>query len=132
LLAIDSQWEGCGLVEEDSERSSVLCDKCRVEMQPLGGVKFRTGGVSGGMGFLLGKWAELREDTLQLNVYVCPQCRRIELFYAGPSREFHKPEHNTDTTRSFLKACAECKKTIPLASEKCPFCGSKQPSRRKR
>lgn len=69
------------MTKKDSERQSVRCDKCRVDMERQGRVKFRTGGTSGAAGFLFGRWAELGEDTLQLDVYVCPQCRRVELFY---------------------------------------------------
>jgi rubrerythrin len=94
-------------------------------MESQGGVKFRTGGTSGEMGFLIGRWAELGEDTLQLDVYVCPQCRRVELFYPERS-EAHLPDQNTDTPRSFLKVCVKCRKKIPIASEECPFCGARQ------
>jgi RNA polymerase subunit RPABC4/transcription elongation factor Spt4 len=31
------------------------------------------------------------------------------------------------TPRSFLKGCAKCNKMIPIASEYCPKCGTKQP-----
>jgi len=30
------------------------------------------------------------------------------------------------TPKSFLKKCVDCGKEIPLASEQCPYCGSKQ------
>ena len=31
------------------------------------------------------------------------------------------------TPKSFLKKCVKCGREIPLASEECPYCGTKQP-----
>jgi hypothetical protein len=122
------------LTEEDSQNSYVKCVRCGVEMQSLGGVRFRTG--PGTLRLLTIMNTRLRlpgqpiikpeEDILDLDVYICPQCRRAEFFQHEPGREFHKPEQNTDTPRSFLKVCVKCRKTIPVASEECPFCGARQ------
>ncbi len=104
------------------------CDKCKVDMQPLGTIPFATGMLSP----LFGRSEGWGKDIMQLDVYVCPQCRKLELFYPEPGREFHKPEQNTDTPKQFLKTCVKCRKSIPIASEECPFCDSKQPSRSER
>jgi len=32
-----------------------------------------------------------------------------------------------ETPKSFLKKCVKCSKEIPLASEECQYCGTKQP-----
>ena len=32
-----------------------------------------------------------------------------------------------ETPRGFLKKCVECGKEIPIASEECSYCGTKQP-----
>lgn len=31
------------------------------------------------------------------------------------------------TPKDFLKTCVKCGKAIPIASEECPHCGTKQP-----
>jgi uncharacterized paraquat-inducible protein A len=121
--------ERCELAEEDSDSEEVKCPRCGVEMESLGGVRFRTG--PGIMRLLMSAGRNAppigpEEDILDLDVYACPHCRRVELFNHAPDRGFHKPEQNTDTPRSFLKVCVKCKKSIPVASEECPFCGAKQ------
>lgn len=35
--------------------------------------------------------------------------------------------YDARTPRSFFKKCVKCGKGIPLASEKCKYCGAKQP-----
>jgi hypothetical protein len=50
-------------------------------MQDLGGRRFRVGGTGGGWKLLFGEWAELGEDLIELQLHVCPACRKDE-FYA--------------------------------------------------
>jgi hypothetical protein len=56
------------------------CNVCHSPMQSLGQLPIRTGGTKGGWHLLLGEWADLTEGVLPLDVYRCPQCRRIEFF----------------------------------------------------
>ena len=37
------------------------------------------------------------------------------------------PTSKSRTPNTFLKRCVKCGKEIPIASEECPYCGSKQP-----
>ena len=53
---------------------------CGAMMQFAEKASFRVGGTSGGWKLLFGEWAELGESMIPLNIYVCPQCGRIELF----------------------------------------------------
>jgi hypothetical protein len=62
------------------EKEAKKCHSCGVEMQYMGEIPFRTGGTSGAWIFLFDKIAQASEDTLPLYVYVCPKCRRTELF----------------------------------------------------
>jgi predicted nucleic-acid-binding Zn-ribbon protein len=41
---------------------------------------FRIGGTSGGWKLLLGEWAEIGENMIPMNVYVCQNCGKIELY----------------------------------------------------
>ena len=56
------------------------CYVCHSPMQSLGQLPIRTGGTSGGWHLLLGEWADMTEGVLPLDVFRCPQCRRIEFF----------------------------------------------------
>ncbi len=48
-------------------------------MQSLGVEHFRVGAVSGGWAALMGKWAELGEGILDIELLACGACRRAEL-----------------------------------------------------
>ena len=50
------------------------------------GVPFRVGGTGPGMRLLIGAWAELEEEPVPIDLYVCPQCERIEQ-YANKNTE---------------------------------------------
>jgi RNA polymerase subunit RPABC4/transcription elongation factor Spt4 len=57
---------------------------------------------------------------INVEAYHCPKCKLILIKY-GQTR---KPD---GTPKSFLKKCTNCDKEIPIASETCPYCGTKQP-----
>lgn len=62
---------------------SVKCSHCGATMESQGIEQFRVGGTTGGWKLLFGEWAELGEGMLPMEVFVCPQCRKVELFLAG-------------------------------------------------
>jgi hypothetical protein len=49
-------------------------------MKSLGQVPIRVGGTSGGWHLLFGNWADVDEALFPLDVYRCPQCKRVEFF----------------------------------------------------
>ena len=56
----------------------------------------------------------------------------LTLSFLGSSIPFllqvqKKPLSVHDAPRAFLKKCVECGKEIPIASEECQYCGTKQP-----
>lgn len=101
---------------------SVKCPSCGVEMQLAQQLRFRIGGTRGEWKLIVGNWAELGEELLPLNIYVCSQCGRIDLFADEKTRRYLLKL----TPLSFLKKCVKCGKQIPVASEECPHCGVKQ------
>lgn len=63
----------------DAARAAGLdCLRCGAAISPDGIHEFRTGGSTGATHFFLGQWAELGEDKVTLEVYVCRQCRHVE------------------------------------------------------
>jgi len=56
-------------------------------MRSAGAAPFRIGGTSGGWKLVFGEWAELGEQMLPLNIYVCPNCGKIELFADEKTRQ---------------------------------------------
>jgi hypothetical protein len=55
-----------------------LCLGCHGPLQSIGVEHFRVGGVSGGWAMLMGQWAELGENMLDLEILACKACRRVE------------------------------------------------------
>ena len=51
------------------------------------GVPFRVGGTGPGMRLLIGAWAELGEEPIPIDLYVCPQCGRMEQFASKKTRD---------------------------------------------
>ena len=56
------------------------CAACKTEMDSLGQIPIRVGGVTGGWHLLMGGWADMRESVMTLDVYRCATCKRIEFF----------------------------------------------------
>ncbi len=67
--------------------SSVKCSSCNVDMEEMGDVPFRTGGSRGAWKLFFGEWAELGEDLLNLDVFLCRNCGRVQLFADSKTRE---------------------------------------------
>lgn len=55
------------------------CLRCGAPVQPVGVEGFRVGGSSGGWKLVFGEWAELGEGMLDLEIFACPRCRKVEL-----------------------------------------------------
>jgi hypothetical protein len=49
-------------------------------MQSLGQIPIRVGGTSGMWHLFLGEAADMTEGVFPLDVYRCPNCRRVEFF----------------------------------------------------
>lgn len=98
------------------------CYSCNIEMQFAQKVPFRIKGTPGMWKLLFGEWAELGEEILSLDVYVCPKCGEVRLFAGEKTMQSLLKL----TPKAFLKKCVKCNKDIPIASENCPYCGATQ------
>jgi DNA-directed RNA polymerase subunit RPC12/RpoP len=95
------------------------CYSCGREMHFAQRIPFRIKGTPGLYKLVIGEWAELGEDLLNFDVYVCPSCGEIR---------FSADEQTKRSLlgKAFLKKCVKCGKEIPIASEECQYCGAKQ------
>jgi len=66
--------------EPGSTQIHLKCATCDKVIDAYYGVPFRVGGAGPGMRLLIGAWAELGEEPIPIDTYVCPQCGRIEQF----------------------------------------------------
>ena len=63
------------------------CPTCEKVMDAYYSVPFRVGGTGPGMRLLIGAWAELGEEPIPIDLYVCPLCGRIEQFANKKTRD---------------------------------------------
>ncbi len=59
------------------------CLRCGQLLQLVGVEAFRVGGSSGGWKLLFGELAELGEGMLDMAIFACPICRKVELRIPG-------------------------------------------------
>jgi len=67
--------------------ASVKCYSCDVDTEAVLDVPFRIGGSSGGWHLMFGQWAELGEELLSFNLYICHQCGRVQMFADQQTRK---------------------------------------------
>lgn len=109
------------------EYETKKCYSCNVEMQFAQKIPFRIHGTPGMWKLLFGEWAELGEEMLSLDVYVCPKCGLTNLYADEKAKQYLLRL----TPKAFLKECVKCGREIPIASEKCQYCGTNQKEKRK-
>ncbi|MEM3616392.1 MAG: zinc-ribbon domain-containing protein [Candidatus Bathyarchaeia archaeon] len=102
------------------------CASCNVELQFAQKIPFRIKGTPGMWKLLFRELAELGEELLSFDLYVCPKCGEVRFFADEKSMQ----SLLKITPRQFLKKCVKCGKDIPIASEYCPYCGAEQPKKR--
>ncbi len=96
------------------------CYSCGVEMHFAQRIPFRIRGKPGLVKLVFGEWAEISEEMLNFAVYICPSCGEIRFSADEKTRR-------SLLGKAFLKKCVKCGKEIPIASEECQHCGTKQP-----
>lgn len=68
----------------------LLCPRCNKEMLFAGTKKFHEGSFE--WGFWLGNLGELFTNRERFDVYVCPECGRVEFFLEGLGEESRPPK----------------------------------------
>jgi len=103
-----------------SESEVKKCPKCGGQMVEAKRLVTRAFSLRGVVlpGVSLAKKGDILGD--RIIPFYCKDCGYIE-FYKSPPAEYagYTPE-------SFLKKCVECGKEIPIASDYCPKCETKQ------
>ena len=69
----------------------------------------------GRTGWLMGDWGNLLAGALDVAIFTCPECGKLE-FYAPDV-----PEED----RIAQVACPECGREHDMDDAKCPFCGKR-------
>ena len=87
------------------------CLRCHGEMRHLRTEKLQLGQT----GWLLGDWPNLLAGALEVDIYICPECGKLEFFRADGQAE---PEEN----RMAQRVCPSCGKSHDLDYPRCPYC----------
>ena len=100
------------------------CLRCDAAMKFGMQQKFQLGQTS----FLLGDWPNLMAGALELEVWFCPKCGKVEFFVPGSS---DRPEHHEEPARSgefdFVESVVsvgiDAVSADGMPQKKCPTCG---------
>ena len=100
------------------------CLRCDAPMKFGMQQKFQLGQT----GFLLGDWPNLLAGALELEVWFCPKCGKVEFFVPGSS---NRPEHHEESAQSgefdfvssVVNESIEAVSAEGIPQKKCPICG---------
>ncbi len=89
------------------------CLRCNTKMKYLMREKIQLGKT----GWILGDIPNLISGALELDIYVCPTCRKTEFFAA-------EDQHVEQTEDLPQRVCPDCGREHDFDYPKCPFCGN--------
>ena len=87
--------------------NDIDCVRCGQKMSYIKTEKLQLGQT----GWLLGDLPNLLAGAMEVDIYACPKCRKIEFFLADDKEELPQ------------KQCPKCGKRHDFDYPKCPFCG---------
>lgn len=91
-------------------RRELSCLRCGTAMQFLKVERLQLGKTS----FLLGDWPNLLAGALEVEIYICPSCRKIELFGTDGGE--------TVPSGIAQKICPQCGLSHDMDDPRCPRC----------
>ena len=88
----------------------LACLRCGENMNHVRTEKFQLGET----GWILGDWPNLIAGSMELDVYACPGCGKVEFFL---------PEESSFKEDGIpMRKCPKCGKMHDFDYPKCPFC----------
>lgn len=88
--------------------NEMSCLRCGSEMNHIGTEKLQLGQT----GWILGDLPNLLAGSMEVDIFSCPNCRKLEFFVANNEEEEALPQ----------KKCPNCGKLHDFDYPKCPFC----------
>ena len=86
----------------------LLCLRCRTQMHHVKTEKLQLGQTS----LLLGDWPNLMAGALEVAIYACPSCGKLEFF-----------QTEEDQATLPQKCCPHCGRQVDFDTPRCPDCG---------
>ena len=98
------------------------CGNCGHAMEFVKAEQVQLGKTS----FLFGDWPNLLAGALNVVIWSCPECGKLDFYWSGPSEEdgedWEGGDHMAQTT------CPACGHVHDLDDPRCPLCGAKNPN----
>jgi len=88
--------------------NKMSCLRCGKKMNHIGTEKLQLGQT----GWILGDLPNLLAGAMEVDIFSCPNCRKLEFFVADSEEEDALPQ----------KKCPSCGKMHDFDYPKCPFC----------
>jgi len=76
----------------------------------------------GRTGWVLGDLPNLIAGALDVEIWCCPACGKLDFYLSSQSEDFSDSEDSIAQT-----ICPACGREHDLDDPKCPFCGTKNP-----
>ena len=105
-----------------SEDVGKRCGNCGHRMEYVKSEQMQLGKYSG----ILGNWPNWIAGALDVEIWSCPSCRKLDFYWSGPSGE--GPEGREDEDHMAQTTCPACGCVHDLDDPKCPGCGAKNPN----
>lgn len=88
-------------------KNHIKCLRCESEMRHMGVEKLQLGQT----GWIFGDISNLLAGAIEVEIYCCPMCKKIEFFLAN-AEEKELPQ----------KKCPKCGRSHDFDYPKCPYC----------
>ena len=88
--------------------NNISCLRCGKRMKHIGREKLQLGQA----GWILGDLPNLLAGAIEVDIYRCPDCKKLEFFAAEMEEEEELPQ----------KQCPQCGKLHDFDYPKCPYC----------
>ena len=104
------------MTQENEKR----CGNCGHVMKFVKAEQVQLGKTS----FLWGDWPNLLAGALNVEIWSCPNCRKLDFYWSGgeDDTDWEDKDHMAQTT------CPACGHVHDLDDPKCPGCGLKNPN----
>lgn len=98
------------------------CLRCGGEMRAVRREKIQLGQT----GWILGDWPNLIAGAMEVDIYACPRCGKLEFFQPQPEGDWQE-SGPFDVMAGYgalpQRKCPQCGRVHDFDYPKCPFCG---------
>lgn len=105
-------------------RNNMACLRCGQTMNHIRTEKLQFGQT----GWILGDLPNLLAGAMEVDIYSCPQCKKLEFFLAENKFIADNKKEESIKEEAPQKKCPLCGRKHDMEDDKCPFCNFAYPS----